>query len=101
MLEINVKINEQGLLNPTDMLKDENAEKVFMLYDTKQNNFIDNFFINCGRAEKSVISIWYDDESKKYRLSTDTLDSLKEYNKHIKVVDITDTIKMSINLDIG
>ena len=100
MLEINVKLNEKELLNPTDMLKDENAEKVFMLYDTKQNNFIDNFFINCGRGEKSVISIWYDDESKKYRLSTDTLASLKEYNKHIKVVDVTDTIKLSINLEI-
>jgi hypothetical protein len=100
MLEINVKVNGQRLLNPADMLKDENAEKVFMLYDTKQNNFIDNFFINCGRCEKSVINIWYDDESKKYRLSTDTLDSLKEYNKHIKVVDVTDTIKLSINLEI-
>lgn len=100
MLEINVKVNGKELLNPTDMLKDENAEKVFMLYDTKQNNFTDNFFINCGRAEKSVINIWYDDESKKYRLSTDTLASLKEYNKHIKVVDVTDTIKLSINLEI-
>jgi hypothetical protein len=101
MLEINVKVNGKELLNPADMLKDENAEKVFMLYDLKKNDYIHNFFINCGRCEKSVINIWYDDESKKYRLSTDTLASLKEYNKHIKVIDITDTINMSINLDIG
>lgn len=103
MLKINVKKNKNSqmkLLTPSDMLKAENSNRIFAMFDLNRYDFVNTFFINCGVNEKSVITIWYDDEDKQYRLSTDNLAGLKEYNKHIKVVDVTDTINLSINLEI-
>lgn len=57
------------------------------------------YYINPGINEPNLILIWYDDEDKKYRLSTENKQGLKEYNSFVTAVKITDSIDISINLE--
>lgn len=56
------------------------------------------YHINCGGGEKNIVTIWWDDESKNYGLSTDSKESLKEYCDTVSVVDVTDEVTISIDI---
>ena len=97
-LVINVEksANENNLIKPCHMLDRGNEDKIFQMYDDGLAQ--ETIFINCGINEKSLVSIWFDDESKCYRLSTDDLKGLREYNSWIKVKDVTDQIQIQIQI---
>ncbi len=56
------------------------------------------YYINCGRSEPSLVSIWYDDESRTYRLSTDSIKDLKQFYPNVTAVDVTDSINIEITI---
>lgn len=96
MIKIKVidKSKHKIRISPKLMLKNIYAGCIFQQYshDFPQNNF----YINCGLNEKSVIHIWYDDENEQYRLSTDNKKSLEELLPHVSVLEID----AEINLDL-
>lgn len=94
MLNIKVINRVTNKLNPVEMLDNKYANCVFQQYD---NNIPQNdFYINCGINEKSVIHIWYNDESEQYRFSTDDEKSLLKLFEHITVVKIDAKISLKI-----
>ena len=97
-LVINVEksANENDLIKPCHMLDRGNEDKIFQMYDDGLAQ--ETIFINCGTNEKSLVSIWFDDERECFRLSTDDLKSLRQYNPHIKVKDVTDRINIQIQI---
>lgn len=56
------------------------------------------YFINPGINENLIV-IWYDDETKEYKLSTDDKKGLKEYNSFVTAVKVTDSINITINIE--
>jgi DUF2075 family protein len=86
-----VKVNKESaktdsLINPIDMLTRQNENCCFQQYSHGKPQ--KTFYINCGIGEDSLITIWYNDESKSYLLSTDNIESLSEFNSHVKVKKI-------------
>lgn len=51
------------------------------------------YWINPGINEKNIIIIWFDDEDKIYKLSTNNKNFMKEYLKHITAVQIANNQK--------
>lgn len=96
MIKIKVidKSKHKIRMSPKLMLKNIYTGCIFQQYSNNipQNNF----YINCGMNEPSVIHIWYDDEDKQYRLSTDNKKSLGELLPHVSVIQID----AEINLDL-
>lgn len=94
MLNIKVINKSTDKLKPVEMLDNKYANCVFQQY---ANNIPQNdFYINCGINEKSVIHIWYYDESEQYRFSTDNEESLLELREHVTVVKIDAKISLKI-----
>lgn len=61
------------------------------LYGTVFQQYFDDeaqstFWVSCGHGEKSVITVWFEDESNEWRLSTDNKKSLKEFVPQVKAL---------------
>jgi len=94
MIKIKVTGEHKIRILPKIMLSNIYAGCIFQQYS---HGFPQNsFYINCGMNETSVIHIWYDDEDKQYRLSTDNKKSLGELLPHVYVLEID----AEINLDL-
>ena len=85
-------------IKPIEMLHPANANRIFQQYANDEPQ--EWYYINCGISEPSVIIIWCENEDRKYLLSTGDTKYLKEYNKHVMVVDVTDEIEIDITLNI-
>jgi hypothetical protein len=73
-------------LKPKVMLKNKYADCFFQLHiEGKATKW---YYLNCGLNEDRLICFWWDDEDKKFRLSTSNKSDLKEYLPHVSVVKL-------------
>jgi hypothetical protein len=93
--ETETQKSDDGLIDPIEMLNDEYADKCFQQYSDGQP--CKWFYKNCGRCEENVVCVWWDDEDEKYRLSTDSEESLSTLSGHIKC-KVIDESKMPVFL---
>lgn len=92
MISIQVDSYVDKLINPVDMLGNFPEGTIFQQYSKgKPQKW---FFIHCGLNEPSLVVIWYNDEMKKYMMSTTNLDELLEYYDHVKVKKINADLKI-------
>lgn len=75
------------LIDPVDMLDNK------FPYGTVFQQYYDGepqreFYVHVGVNEKRVVSIWYDEEDKEHRLSTDSKKSLRNFVPSVKVRQI-------------
>jgi len=88
------KLDQPKHIKMPDMLK--HTDCIFQQYSKGIPQEV--YYINCGRCEKHLIVIWHDDEGNTYRLSTDNIQSLKEFNDHVTAVDVTEIIDIQIDI---
>lgn len=93
---ISIKINsisKEKLIHPVQMINSEYGTVFQQYFHSTPSN---TYYMSCGNAEPSVVSVWYDDEDKEYKLSTDDAGSLSELTKETKVKKIDATIKIEL-----
>lgn len=95
MIEINIEKNESEieLLKPSKMLDNLPYGTVFQQWFEGKPS--DTFFLTCGHSEKRVITFWWDDENREYKVSTDNKKSLRGYVSSVKVFKINAEIKIN------
>lgn len=99
-MNIKIKINKismaiKKLIKPIEVFGAEHG-KVFQ--QTSHGKLEKSYLVGTG-INDTPIAIWYDDESKKYRLSGDNSKaSLKQYLSHIKYQEINASITISLNI---
>lgn len=97
MINIRVKHSKNDdLLSPIKMIGSE-YDTVYQQYSNDKPQ--KDFYISCGYGETSVIHIWYDEESKIYRFSTDDSESLNELASHVKVKEIQAEVNLEIDIN--
>lgn len=84
---------EIELLKPSKMLDNLPYGTVFQQWFKGEPS--DTFFLTCGPSEKRVITFWWDDENRKYKVGTDNKKSLREYVSSVKVFKINAEIKIN------
>lgn len=95
-IKINKKDESINLIKPSEMINSKYGTVFQEFFKNKQGN---SFFISCGIGEKSIIHIWYNDENKRYELSTDDKESLKQFVESYKVFEIDAIISIDMNIN--
>ena len=92
-VKIIVHNNEKSILIKPEEIFGAEHGKVFQqyCYGTPQNVYA----IGAGGCEP-VIDIWYDDESRTYKLSSSDKKDLKEFLPHVKYKEIDASVKIEI-----
>lgn len=94
MIKITIQNDtDNDLIDPCQMIDTEYGTVFQQYFKNKAQN---HYYISCGHCEKSVVSLWYNDEEKKHQLSTDDIESLKELVKSVKVKQIDATIEITL-----
>lgn len=94
MIKITIQNDtDNDLIDPTVMINSEYGTVFQQWFKGKKQPV---YYISCGHCEKSVVSLWYNDEEKKHQLSTDDIKSLKELAKSVKVKQINATIEITL-----
>lgn len=95
MIKIKVgrDLPNEELIDPTDMINSPDGT-IFQQYTNGKPT--KDYYVSCGPAEKSVIHIWHDDDTRQHRLSTDDKKSLKELLDHVKVKVIDATLEINL-----
>ena len=97
MIKITVNKSKTKPLDLIDPCKMINTPYGTIFQQYVSDKPVNDFYISCGHAEPSVIHVWYDEEDKNYKLSTDTFKSLKGLASHVKVLEVDATIELIIN----
>lgn len=93
---IDIKIKERStskFLDPCDMLGTPYGT-VFQQYFKGHPE--DTYYVSCGNGEKSVLTIWFDDESELFKLSTDDRESLSELVDSVRVAIVDADVKIKL-----
>ena len=95
MIKITINNTKEDLdfIDPCSMLNSEYGTIFQQWFNGKP---MQDFYMSCGYAEKSMVHIWHCSENKCFKLSTDDLKSLKGLAKTVKVVKIDATVEINL-----
>jgi hypothetical protein len=94
MYNIKVKTGVE-LVEPMDMFYGENEDQCFQMYQNGKP--CNHYFFNCGHGEKNLVTLWYNDESREWRFSTDDQESIHSLNKTVKVAKVDIQLRIKTN----
>lgn len=92
-ITVNKTKKPQKLIHRSSIFNTEHGTVFQQYFRGKPKNW---FYISCGYAEDSVVTIWYDNEACCYKLSVDNRESISQLVETVKVVAIEATVEINL-----